>query len=65
MGSEQSEPLEPDEVLTAEELLAKKDPRIGVADANGAVKWRPRLWRGRGAPRRNPGTDRHNEGRRH
>jgi hypothetical protein len=43
MGPEGSEPLEPDAVVTAEELLREKDPRIGVADANGAVK-RRRRW---------------------
>lgn len=42
MGPEASEPLEPDAVVTADELLQKKDPRIGVADANGAVKPRRR-----------------------
>lgn len=46
---EASEPLEPDQVFTADELLQKKDPRIGVADASGAVKrrwrWAPTGWR--------------------
>jgi hypothetical protein len=50
VGPEASEPLEPDEVVTADELLQKRDPRIGVADANGAVKrrrWMPGGWRRR------------------
>jgi hypothetical protein len=59
-----AEPLEPDRVVTAEELLAEKDPRRGVADASGAVKRRPRSWRGRGAVRRDQGAERQNEGRR-
>ncbi|TDW14218.1 hypothetical protein [Kribbella kalugense] len=36
------EPIVPDEILTADELLQKRDPRIGVADAKGAVKPRRR-----------------------
>jgi hypothetical protein len=60
VGSE--EPLEPDQVFTAEEMLAKRDPRRGVADANGAVKRRPRLWRGGGRIRRDRGAERQNEG---
>ncbi|NIK57867.1 hypothetical protein [Kribbella shirazensis] len=62
MGPDESEPLEPDQVFTAEELLQKKDPRIGVADATGAVKRRPRLWRGGRWIRRDQGTERQNEG---
>ncbi|MFI5698028.1 hypothetical protein ACIA58_39600 [Kribbella sp. NPDC051586] len=59
-----SEPMEPDRVFTAEELLAEKDPRIGVADANGAVKRRPRLRRGGGRRSTAQTSERQNEGRR-
>jgi hypothetical protein len=64
MEGETSEPVEPDQVFTAEELLRQRDPRDGVADANGAVKRRPRLWRGGGRRGKAQGTERHNEGRR-
>ncbi|MEV4265693.1 hypothetical protein [Kribbella sp. NPDC049584] len=52
MEPEATEPLEPDRIFTAEELLKQRDPRDGVADANGAVKRRPRWLRGGG--RRGP-----------
>ncbi|WP_329001660.1 hypothetical protein OHA18_01595 [Kribbella sp. NBC_00709] len=64
MEPEATEPLEPDQVFTAEELLKKRDPRDGVADANGAVKRRPRLWRGGGRQGKAQSSERHNEGRR-
>jgi hypothetical protein len=64
MAEDKPEPLEPDKVMTAEELLAAKDPRRGVADAKEAVKRRPRLWRGGGRVRRDQGAERQNEGRR-
>ena len=62
METNASEPLEPDRIITPAELL--KDPREGVADARGAVRRLPRLWRGRGARNRPPSSERHNEGRR-
>jgi hypothetical protein len=64
MEPEATEPLEPDRIFTAEELLKQRDPRDGVADANGAVKRRPRLWRGGGRRGTAKGSERQNEGRR-
>jgi hypothetical protein len=64
MEPDAPEPLEPDQLFTAEEMLAKRDPRRGVADVNGAVKRRPRLRRGGGRFRRDGGAERQYEGRR-
>lgn len=62
MEPDAPEPLEPDQVFTADELLAKRDPRRGVADARGAVKRGLRLRRGGGGFRRDRGAERQNEG---
>lgn len=64
MEPEATEPLEPDRVFTAEELIRQRDPRDGVADANGAVKRRPRLRRGGGRRSTAQTSERQNEGRR-
>ncbi|RZU03352.1 hypothetical protein EV645_7379 [Kribbella rubisoli] len=64
MEPEATEPLEPDRIFTAEELLKQRDPRDGVADANGAVKRRPRLRRGGGRRSTAQTSERQNEGRR-
>ena len=64
MEPEATEPLEPDRVFTAEELVRQRDPRDGVADANGAVKRRPRLRRGGGRRGTAQTSERQNEGRR-
>ena len=64
MEPEATEPLVPDQVFTAEELLKQRDPRDGVADANGAVKRRPRLRRGGGRRSTAQTSERQNEGRR-
>ncbi|TCC02717.1 hypothetical protein [Kribbella soli] len=62
MESESSEPLEPDRIITPDEQTT--DPREGVADARGAVRRRPRAWRGRGGRGKPPSSERQNEGRR-
>ncbi|MGW7686208.1 hypothetical protein ACWGID_36025 [Kribbella sp. NPDC054772] len=58
-----SEPLEPDAIILPGERRTGVDPRVGVADARGAVRKRPNSWRGRGKARKPPSAERHNDGR--
>ena len=61
----ETDALEPDRVVTAEERFADEDPRRGVADVNKILRLpRRRGGGGRGRVNRNPGAERQNEGRR-